>query len=131
MKITPLSNVNFSKVYAVSATSEQMDELYNATFDERRNEKLIIQDATDIYKVAKGDDFCVNSVKEGKEVAFFITGKNVDDVMFMKNGWNSVIGIAKHIFETYKIGDVKEAISYFKNKTKKDWQEDFPNKEYF
>lgn len=124
MKIGNLSNINFKSVYAVSGSKEQIVNLHNNLLSELNEEKALLLLATDIYEGSKGNGFCSKSVRDGKEVSFFVTGKNIKDVLFMHHGWGSLNGISQHIDNCYEIKDDKKAADYFKTVAQKDWKKD-------
>ncbi len=124
MRIESISNVNFKSVYAISGSKEQAANLYNNLQQKRAEEKALMLPATDIYEGSQGRGFCATSVRDGKQVAFLITGKNIKDVLFMNPGWGSMNGISHHIADCYEIKDDKEAANHFENIIEKDWEED-------
>lgn len=127
MKIENIPSVSFKSVYAVSGSQDQIVNLHNGLLEEMREDKALLMPATDIYEGSTGRGLCAKAVKEGKEVAFLITGKNVKDVLFMSHGWGSLNGISQHIANFFEMKDGKAVIDNFRTTIQKDWEED--NKE--
>lgn len=128
MKIGNISNVSFKAVHAISGSKDQIVNLYNGLLEEMKQEKALIMPATDIYKNSSTNGECSKAAKEGKEVAFLITGKNVKDALFMNPGWGSLNGISHHIISFFEIKDDKTAIANFKAVIQKDCKEDDKDK---
>ena len=107
MRISNISNnVNFGRVYAVAGTKEQVEEL-KAIVNNSKGEGFFLN-ATHIYKDRKGEGQCTNAVKEGKEIAFVVAGKeDVEKVSFFAPGWGSINGISNHIDRFIELNNVK------------------------
>ena len=107
MRISNISsNINFGRVYAVAGTKEQVEEL-KAIVNNSKGEGFFLN-ATHIYKDRKGDGLCTNAVKEGKEIAFVVAGKeDVEKVSFFAPGWGSINGISNHIDRFIELNNVK------------------------
>lgn len=129
MRINSINNLSFGKVYAVIGTKKQLENLEKSTSSFQEKEKLSVMRATELYEnspVAGG--LCSKAVKEGKEVDFYVTGKNVHDVRFMEFGWGSINGVSRHIDSAYTIQDDKKAADYFNKKIQLDWKNDKESK---
>lgn len=125
MRINGIGNVSFGKVYAVIGTNKQLENLKKSTSNFQEKDRLSVMRATELYKnnpIVGG--FCTESVSEGKEIDFYVTGKNVHDVRFMEFGWGSINGVSRHISSAYTIKDDKEAADYFNKRIQLDWRND-------
>ena len=119
MKVDNISNkISFGRVYACAGTKEQINQL--KTVVERAKGSGIFFDATDIYVNRVGSGLCTDAAHNGKEIAFVIAGKkDVDNVMFMRQGWGSINGISKHIDRFIELVDVKKQAQAIKKMMKK------------
>lgn len=129
MRINSINNMSFGKVYAVIGTKKQLENLEKSTSSFQEKEKLSVMRATELYEnspVAGG--LCTKAVKEGREVDFYVTGKNILDVRFMEFGWGSINGVSRHIDSAYTIQDDKKAADYFNKKIQLDWKNDKESK---
>lgn len=79
MRLGGISSVNFGRMAALSGTKEDV-EAFSKKLSEsglRRNKDYMLEMATDLYESGESSGFCSSAVKEGKEVAFLFTGKDV------------------------------------------------------
>lgn len=115
----------YSSVYAVAGTSEQIEEL-NKIIAKTRGYATSM-DATHLYKGSFSDGQCAKAANEGKEIAFIVTGKAANRALsFMDYGWSSVNGVSKRLQKFISLDDVKtqakqiqEAMEYDFNKEQK------------
>ena len=120
MRIGNISNqTSFGKVYAVAGKPEQIKELKeNIKYTDGN---VLALDATDIYKIMPSKGKCSKAVKDGKDVAFFITGKDdTQKVDYMFDGWGSIFGISKHIDKFINLRSTKAATEEIRTSIAKD-----------
>ena len=76
MRVISINNsVNFGKVFAVAGTKNKIKQLKDTLTEQGR--KLVVMPATDLYAGKYGSGLCANAANSGKEVAFFVTGKDI------------------------------------------------------
>ena len=97
----------YSSVYAVAGTSEQIHELRGIIA--RTQGYATCLDATDLYKGGYSSGQCGKAANEGKEIAFVVTGKQANKALsFMDYGWSSVNGVSKRLQRFISLDNVKE-----------------------
>ena len=107
MKINSFSNnANFGKVFAVAGSKEKIKELKNALT--KQGKKMVVMPATDLYVGRCEDGLCTKAANSGKEVAFFVTGKDIEKVRFMESGWGSRNGVSHNISDFIDLNNVTD-----------------------
>lgn len=97
----------YDSVYAVAGSSEQIEELKGILV--KTKGYVDISDATDLYKGAPTRGLCSQAVKEGKEIAFVVTGKeNNKNLSFMQFGWTSINAISRRLQRFVELKNIPE-----------------------
>lgn len=108
------SNVSFGKVFALAGTFKQIERV-GKKIKEYPGDVVMLKDATELYKGSNTDGFCSKAVRQGKELAFVITGKkDTDKVRFMEQGWGSMNGISHRLEAFLNITNVDKAARQIK-----------------
>ncbi len=109
MKVSNInSQTSFGRVYAVAGSQEQLNELKNRIKNNKG--ELIVLQSTSLYndKYCRAYGQCADAVKEGNEIAFFVTGKKDNKkIRYMESGWSSLTGISRHIDRFIQLGDIE------------------------
>lgn len=106
MKINSIPSVRFSSIYAISAKPDIMKKI-SKKCDAYSSNYLQFKPATGIYKNDNKDGFCHSAVRQGREVAFLVVGKeDCSKVRFMDSGYTTLNGISQHLDGGYRIDNI-------------------------
>ena len=110
MKINNINNVNFKSVYGLYGTAKHISKIYTEILKTNQNHNILFLSATDEYVSSKNQDSILSKeAKNGKEVAFFITGeKDSAKARFMESGYGSINGISQHLDKVFDADNILE-----------------------
>lgn len=97
----------YDSVYAVAGSIEQIEELRNIIAKTKGYANFSY--ATDLYKGNPTRGLCNQAVRDGKEVAFIVTGKeNNRNLSFMQQGWTSIHSISRRLQRFMDLKNIPE-----------------------
>lgn len=110
------SNASFGKVFAVAGTYKQIERV-GEMVKKYPGDVIVMKDATDLYIGSNTMGLCSNAVRQGKELAFFVTGKkDTDKVKYMaERGWSSMRAVSNQLDEFLNIKNVARAARTIKS----------------
>ena len=95
------------KIVWIDGSQEQIEELRKIIAKTQGH--AYFSYATDLYKGSSTRGLCNQAVRDGKEVAFFVTGKeNNDKLSFMQQGWTSINAISRRLQRFMDLKNIPE-----------------------